>query len=418
MYLSTPSIAVTSFSRVWFGSSLFFFLLAATLGCLLRFYWVEEFTEIPYKYFLYAHSHVALLGWAFTLLSGGMLFLMLPPERAKCTSYRWVLAINGVSVLGMSVAFCIQGYGAVSIFFCGLHLVSAYLFSYLFLRDIRQLPASTHRRLAKWAILWVLISTIGLLAIGPVIATFGKIHPLYYASIQFFLHLQLNGWLTLGMLALLVAWLSRRGQSITFPPILFAALQLSVILTYALSVSWSTPLVAVFLLNSIGVLLQLTVFALIARQLFPAIRDVNIKKGYLRNLLWIGLGSLAAKIIIQSTVAIPVMAEVSYTIRNFIVGFVHLTALGSITFTLIAVLVSEGLLPDARSARTGYLLLIVAFLSTEILLFGQGLSIWLGMGYLPNYHEALFGFSVLFPLALLLTMVGFQRQKVLKIHTL
>lgn len=414
-------IVARGFSKAWFGAGFGFFLVAAILGCLLRFYWIGDFTGIPYKHLLHAHSHVALLGWGFTLLSGGLLFTMLPRERADRTPYRWVLGLTVVSAIGMSITFCLEGYGMLSISFCTLHLVAGYLFSFYFLRDLRQLPASPQRRLAKWAVRWMLISTIGLWAVGPISAVLGKLHPLFYASIQFFLHLQFNGWLTFGMLAILIGWLSRRGHQVSLSKRLFMALQLSVILTYALSVSWSTPLVIVFLLNSIGVLLQLVVFGLIAYRFLPAIRAIDIKKGYLKKLLWIGLGSLAAKIIIQSLVAIPAVAEVSYTIRNFVIGFIHLTALGSITLTLIAILVSEGLLPNFKLTVTGYLLLLWAFVSTEILLFGQGVLIWLGLGFIPSYYEFIFGCSLLFPLGLALTITGFLRKKIFQdspsIHT-
>jgi hypothetical protein len=374
-------IAASDFSSSWFGSGFAFFLIAAVLGCLLRFYWIGDFTGIPYKHLLHAHSHVALLGWAFTLLSGGLLFTMIPLEKAERRPYRLVLGLIIVSSIGMTIGFCLQGYGLVSISFCALHSIGGYLFSRLFLRDLSSLPASPQRKLAKWAVLWMLISTLGLWAVGPVTATLGKLHPLYFASIQFFLHLQLNAWLTFGMLALLFGWLARRGHQVSLPKSYFVGLQLSVMLTYALSVSWSTPLKIVFLFNSIGVLLQLAVFGLIAYRLLPAIRAVDVRKSYLKKLLWFGLASLAAKITIQSLVAIPAVAEVSYTIRNFVVGFIHLTMIGSISLTLIAILISEGLLPTAKVAVTGYFLLLIAFVSTEILLFGQGLLMWIGLGF-------------------------------------
>jgi len=406
----TPDFTATLLSQRWFGVGFVFFLVAAILGCLLRYFWVGEVTWVSYRHVLHAHSHLALLGWAFTLVSGGLLFVLLPAARARARRYRWVLALNVVAATGMSIAFTLQGYGLYSIAFCTVHLVGAYWFGYCFLRDLRRLPVSTERRLARWAVYWMAVSTLGLWAIAPITATVGKLHPLYYGSIQFFLHFQFNGWLTFGVLALLLSWLHERGRTVSFPPVLFWGLQSSLVLTYALSVSWSTPLTIVFVLNSVGVLLQLTVFTSIGKRLLSALAGIDLGGRYLTWLLWVGLGSLAAKIVVQSFVAIPVLAEVALAVRNFVIGFIHLAVLGSVSLTAIALLVEVGLLPGARRAVVGYGCLIVAFLSTELLLFGQGLLLWLGLGYQPLYYELLFGSSLLFPLGLLYVITALVPQ--------
>lgn len=399
------------FGRQWFAAGFAFFLVAAVFGCLLRYFWLGEVSWLSYRHVLHAHSHVALLGWAFTLVSGALLFTLLPPALVRAGSYRWVLGLNVVAAVGMSIAFAAQGYGLFSIAFSAVHLIGAYLFSYRFLLDLRKIPDSAARTLARWSIYWMIVSTLGLWAIAPVTAMLGKLHPLYYASIQLFLHFQFNGWLTFGALALLLNWLRERGHTVSIPTTLFLGLQLSLLLTYALSVSWSTPLTVVFVLNSVGVLLQLAVFALLGKRILAAIRRVNLANNHLHWLLAVGLGSLVAKIFIQSAVAIPALAEVALTIRNFVIGFIHLTALGSISLTVIALLMEEGILPASRRALTGYALLVTAFLFTELLLFGQGLLLWLGLGYLTFYYEALFGSSLLFPIGLACVIAAFIPQR-------
>jgi hypothetical protein len=387
------------FARSWWLAAFGSFFVAALLGCALRYFWIGDIGWISYRYVLHAHSHLALLGWGFTLVSGGLLTMLPAGGQAGASPYRRILALNVVAAVGMTIAFALQGYGLYSITFSTVHLLSAYLFAYYFLADLRRLPPSTDRQLARWAVWWMIISTLGLFAIAPVAALLGKLHPLYYASIQFFLHFQFNGWLTFGALALLLGWLRGRGRPVTFPATVFVGLQVSLLLTYALSVSWSTPLVVVFVLNSLGVLLQLAVFTWIGRQLYAALAPLKLAPG-VSGLLWVGLASLAAKILIQSAVAIPALAEVALTVRNFVIGFIHLTALGSISLTVIALLMAAGYLPATRVALTGYAILVAAFLTTEFLLFGQGLLLWLGLGYQPFYYESLFGSSLLFPLGL------------------
>src|SRR5690606_17348175 len=98
-------------------------------------------------------------------------------------------------------------------------------------------------------------------------------------------------------------------------------------------------------------------------------------------------------------------AEISYSIRNFVIGFIHLTMLGSISLVLIAILMREGYFPVNQFSNFGYILLIIAFVSTEIILFAQGFLFWIEAGFMPYYHEILFATTVLFPIALTLILV-------------
>lgn len=345
------------------------------------------------------------------LVSGGLLFLLLPVAARSSGRYRWVFSLSVVAGIGMGFGFVYQGYGVISIGFCAVHLAAAYLFGFQYLKDLKTTDDTSYRRLARWAVYWLLTSTLGLLAVGPVSAMLGKLHPLYYASIQFFLHFQFNGWLTFGMLALLFRWLSSEDKPVKLPSLVFYGLQASLVLTYALSVSWSTPLSVVFYLNSAGVIIQLIVFALIWRQIAPALRTAAKNSRWVTVLLWAGLGSLAAKIIVQSAVAVPAMAAISYTVHNFVIGFIHLTMIGSISLVVIALLLQAKLFPSSKVAHTGYLIFLLAFVTTEILLFGQGCLLWAGWGYSPLYYELIFGFSLLFPVAIGTILIAFWRLR-------
>lgn len=386
--------------RYWFGAALGFFLLAALFGGVLRLLYLVEIPGLDYKNLLHAHSHLALLGWGFTALSGGLLFLLLG-QSGSWRYYGRLLALQVVAGLGMAIFYSYQGYGPISIFFSTLHLLAAYGFAYRFLRDSRRLPKGTSRRLAQWSIYWMLLSTVGLLAVGPIGATLGKLHPLYHASIQFFLHFQFNGWFTYAVLALLIHHFARRGQPIELKPAVFWVLQLSLLLTYALSITWSTPETILFYLNSAGVILQALAFGFILVPLLRAHRRVA-RRDIASVLLWVGLFSLVLKIAAQTAVAIPAIAEISYTIRNLVIGFIHLTMLGFISLTLLGLLARAGFLPTGKPARIGYGMLILAFLATEALLFGQGVLLWFAAGFLPGYHQMICWTSALLPLALAL----------------
>ncbi len=395
------------FIRSWMGVAVVFFLIASVFGLTMRFLFVGELPfEVRYKYLLHAHSHVALMGWAFTVVSGALLFLF-TPAASSLNLYKGVLAGSAVAGLGMAVAFPLQGYGAWSIGFSTLHLLMAYVFAYGFVRDLRSEVQDDAAKLARWGVYWMLISTAGLWAIGPVTAVLGKLHPLYFMCVQFFLHFQLNGWLTFGVLALLMRHLAGNGQPLQLPRHAFWALQLSLLLTYALSVTWSNPIPALFFFNSLGVVLQAVAFYL---TLSPVVRALSLSWGHADWKKWVllaGLGCIVLKVLVHVAVALPAVATISYTIKNFVIGFIHLVVIGSVSLSVAGVLLTRGLLPDGPVARYGWQMLLAAFIVTELLLMGQGLLLWMGLGFLANYHLVLFLASILFPLSLTLIASSF-----------
>lgn len=389
------------------GVAVAFFFIASLFGLTMRYLFVGELPfSVGYKYILHAHSHVALMGWAFTVISGALLFLF-TPGTSRRNLYKGVLAGSAVAGLGMAVAFPLQGYGAWSIGFSTLHLFMTYLFAYGFLRDLRSGVQDDASKLARWGVYWMLISTVGLWAIGPVGATLGKLHPVYFMCVQFFLHFQLNGWLTFGVLALLMRHLAQDGEPVKLPGHAFWILQLSLLLTYALSVTWSNPIPALFFFNSIGVLLQAVAFYLILRPIVKALSFSWSETDWKRWLLVAGIGCIVLKVLVHVAVALPVVATISYTIKNFVIGFIHLVVIGSVSLSVAGVLLRRGLLPDGAVARYGWQMLLTAFIVTELMLMVQGLMLWMGKGFFPNYHLVLFLASIMFPVSLLIIAVSF-----------
>jgi len=391
--------------KVTFQIALGFFLLAALLGTLMRYLYLFEISFLDYKHVLHAHSHLAMLGWGFTVLAGALVFALIPHQSSK-KEYKFILIANLIAGTGMFFSFLYQGYGALSIFFCTLHIIAVYFFARHYLKDIKNYPASQSIKFANWSIYWLLISTIGLWSIAPISIFLTKLHPLYFASIQFFLHFQFNGWFIYGLLALLFAHSEKNGYSVKLPKGTFVLLQLSLLLTYTLSVTWSTPEYFLFYINSFGVLLQLLAFSFLwigfTRGAGFSLQNSNFAHWLLR----LGVLSLALKVIVQSAVAIPFVAKVSYTIRNFVIGFIHLTMLGGFSLTIIALLLYNKYLPLTKLSKNGYRLLILGFTLSEALLFLQGIFLWAGEGFLPNYHELIFGATLLLPLALVLINIS------------
>jgi hypothetical protein len=385
------------------------FLVASLFGLTMRFMFVGELPGLNYKHLLHAHSHIALMGWAYMLVSGALLFLFIGATRHSAF-FKAIFVTNVVASIGMAVAFPLQGYGAISIGFSTLHLFAVYGFSYQFLKELRRNNQNDATKLARWSVYWLLISTIGLWAVGPVGAMLGRQHPVFYMCIQFFLHFQLNGWLTFAVLSLILQHAQRSDPSARIPSHAFWMLQLSLLLTYTLSVTWSNPIPALFYINSIGVVLQSIAFALILWPLRKVENLAMVASDWRQWLLLAGVACLLLKVLVHVAVALPMVASISYTIKNFVIGFIHLVVVGSVTLSVAGILLQRGLLPSDGITGIGWQLLLAAFILTEILLMGQGLLLWFEVGFIPNYHLFLFAASALFPIALSVILSGFWRH--------
>jgi len=229
-------------------------------------------------------------------------------------------------------------------------------------------------------------------------------------AVQFYLHFQFNGWFLFAILALFFK--VSEGQNIKFPKqkfsIFYWLLIISSLLTNALAIVWSTKLTSVLLVNSLGVILQLLALVFFLQLIWPKRGEHQLLfKRIERKLLGIAFFTFATKIIVQALVAIPFVAEAAYTIRNYVIGFIHLILLGAVTFFILAFALREGLLSlKTSTARLGVGTIALGFILSEALLFLQGTLLWGGIGFIPFYYEALFGVSVLLPIGILIFSIG------------
>ena len=386
----------------WSRVAIAFFVIAALLGALLRLAFVVELPEwLWYKNLQHAHSHVAMMGW----LYGALFLLIIHMFNLDPSRYRALFWWTQVSVVGMLIAFPIQGYGLFSILFSTLHILLSYVFCHHVLRDLKHriVERSISALFLRTALIFMVVSTFGTWALGFIMNSPLKGTAWYYASIQFFLHFQFNGWFIFAALALAFKYWEKKGLSFSgsLTERFYQLLLVSCILTYALAITWSTPDKLIFWVNSLGVLIQvgaLITLAMLISRMAKKIRSTLQRWTYF---LWtIGFYALAIKIVIQTLVAIPYLATVSYTIRNFVVGFVHLLMLGALS-TFIMGLMHEEIQPSSKSGKVGVYIFLMGFLATEFLLFLQGLMLWMEMGFITNYHLVIFIASILLPLGLI-----------------
>lgn len=395
----------------WFRIALVNFFVAAVMGLVLRYAFVSEISWLQYRPFQHGHSHVAMLGWLYIGLVALLIHQFVPDHR-KTHFYSNNLILTQISVLGMFLTFPLQGYAPWSIGFATLHGLLSYAFAWRFIKDLRP-NRSLAARWVRSAIFFMILSTLALWAMPLIILNGFQGKALYYAAIQFYLHFQFNGWFIFAALALSFHWMGKQGIELPIGPLrrFFGLLVLSCLLTYALAVTWSNPSIWLFLTNSVGVLLQfvaLLYFLIALRKIWPELKpSISDWAGLL---LIVALFSFTVKILIQTAVVFPVIATVAYTIRNFVVGFIHLILLGVMTPLLLGMAGKLGIIRFERtSAKLSVILFLLAFAGTEALLFLQGTMIWASLGFIPMYYELIFGLSTLFVAAVLLLLFSITK---------
>lgn len=400
------------FVRIWIRWALGFFLVASMLGLTMRAFHILEIPVLEYRNILHAHSHIALLGWGFMMVMGGMIF-SLEESATYAKKYGTLSIALLISLIGMLLSFPVQGYGSVSISFSSVFVLISYGIIFKLWKTLRLKVATTGIRLIRWSLIGYLISTLGLWALGPISVVFGRMHELYFMTIQWFLHFQLNAWFVLGTLGLFVFFAEKRGFNILLSCIKEIILVLSVVLTYSLVITWAEPTPVFFWINSVAVILQAAAYTLLLGKILKITSTLSISS-FTKLLIRVALGSFMVKAFLQLLLVFPQVAVISYTIRMYVIGFLHLVLLGAMTFGLAGIAMAEQRLPRTTVSKMGWFLILVAFLGTEVMLFGQGTFVWAELGYLSWYHTGLFVLSFLFPIGLTLVFISlFSRDFVL-----
>ena len=397
--------------RSWFGIALLNLAIAAIIGCVLRSFYVVDIPYFRFKALLQAHSHVAMLGWLFIAL---MVFLLEDvDDRNSRKAHRVLFILVQVAVVGMLVSFPVQSYGPASITFTTLHLLLSSALAVMAWRGTRHWLAAGSRRLVRIAVWMMAISTIGVWAMGPLLASglFGS--EWYYWSIQFFLHFQFNGWFWFAALALWSRWAETHGAAGLFDPFTIRLWLVSAVLTFALAIAWSERHWPIIAINSVGVLLQLWAGWRTAQ----AIRNTQ-RTLFHKAPLWAwrcvtyALIGMALKVLMQTVVAIPAVAVMAFTIRNYVIGFIHLNMLGAISMMLFAMALLRGwLVSTDRLVRIGLSLFTAGVLLSEAALFVQGTFFWIGWGMIPAYHWIQLITSVPMPLGVIALLVHLVQRR-------
>lgn len=388
----------------WVRLSFLYLFIVGALGCLLRWVLFAPVEGVNFRYFLHTHSHLAFLGWVFNALFAGLIFAYIPH---KTKGYRVMFLLLQLAILGMMFTFPWQGYAAASIAFSTLHIFLSYWFAGKFLLDTKSKRLS-HRPFSlifmRWALFFMVLSSIGPFALGAIMAKGLAGTDLYQLAIYFYLHFQYDGWFTFAIFGLFF-WLLERHQitfsvkngrrflwlmAIACPP------------AYALSALWTHPPAWVYTIGFVAAAMQ--VLAVVYLLLILRNTKRQFKAAFLpwtTGLLKFAFGAFLIKIILQTASAFPAIADLAYNVRNFTIGYLHIVFLGFVSVFLMGWFHQTGLVTiNSKTMKSGVVLFLVGFVLSELLVFLQPIYFMVGFGLLLYSHQILFAISLPMPIGI------------------
>lgn len=374
--------------------------IVASAGLLLRFFFIYPIPRFNFQYVLHAHSHFAFSGWGFIALFIAFHDAFIPLQAKERKAYKRIFILGLVAAYGMLFSFPFDGYAFVSISFSTLYILVSYWFGWRFYKDaktIREHPVSM--RFARTAIFFLVISSIGPFAMGPVMSAGKAGTPLYYNAIYFYLHFQYNGWFIFGIFALFFKWMEQK--NISFHPgkaLWFYRLMLwSSVLTFLLSILWSKPGSIFYYIGGLGGMLQVLAILPLWRSIRPCksrllieIHPINKMTGIFITIF------LVLKLLLQSFSAFPWVVQWTLTARSLVIGYLHLVLLGIFTLFLLAWFFQKGFLVINKLTYYGLLAFLAGILLTELFLFAQSMMILNG-SFIPQFNQWMFMLTILLP---------------------
>jgi len=373
----------TNVSRLYFLLGLVNLLVAAFIGVLIRWHFLFPLNHFNYRNWLHAHSHITFLGWIYM----GLIALinvyfeksdLFPHLKFKKLAW-WILVTN----IGMLIFFPIQGYGPIPIFFSSIHMILGVYIFYLFLPIFKAFK-SLGIQLIQWGFIFMIISGIGPLTLGPILTMGLKGSDWYDFAIYFYLHFQYNGFFTLVILGLIVHHLERDRQIFLEKirnPILYGLL-LAIILTYLLSILGSDPPMIFYLLGGLGAVIQvvIVIFILVTilRYYSSFFHGYNL---YINALLVVSLTALESKLYLQFLSGIPAIANWVFHSHHTIIAYLHLVLIGFVTSFIIGWWYKFHHYPKKTYFFWGILCFIIGFIGQETVLLLYILNLFKGFEF-------------------------------------
>jgi len=378
------------------------FIVLSIFGVLLRYMQLYDVPKLDYQFILHAHSHFAFSGWMF--FSIAFLIKSLCNEGKIGSGFKTIFLLTLLSAYGMLASFSWQGYKLVSISFSTLFVLVTFRFTYLVFHGnlLKQCVNEPAYILLRGSLFLLCLSALGPFALGPLAALGLKNTPYYQDAIYFYLHFQMNGFMLLAILGLLVATLP------TKPLVKRSRLWLyffifSVIPLYFIFTLWSKTSSLSWILACSGAGLNLVSWAMLCFNF----RTQWLNLSFLERAATIGL---TFKCIFQLLVCIPAVGDWTFLNRNLIIGYIHLLTLGIIMPLLIGQFLRKGMIRSCKLVATVNILYVILAVTYLCLLFLQPLLALFAI-VIPSYQFLLFLLCLSFlPVGILLLFKA-KRQR-------
>ncbi|WP_047153609.1 hypothetical protein [Aneurinibacillus tyrosinisolvens] len=365
------------------ASSMLYLVLICGAGVLLRWKLITPiFPGIEFTPLLHAHSHVAFLGWVYFILIAFFYEYLMDEKCKQSKVTRLLYVLLHISVIGMFIAFSLQGYALYSIIFSTIHGLLSYVFALQYWRyrakAADQPPAQT--LLFHSAVFYMFLSSFGPWGVAASMAMGYKQTKIPDLFIYFYLHFQYNGWFTLAIMAI-GYWLLEKYRVSVNPALArwqASLAVLAVLPTYIGSVLWFPHGRLLDVIGIIGGVLYLASVLLYVRIFYPLLANKTLLPG-VRFLFAFSSLSLLAKALMEASGEIPGIAASIYSNHEVIIGYLHLTLLGFVTSFLLALLYHNYSMSadNPRKAISQHLVLYaIGTFGMVFLLFLLGLGQW------------------------------------------
>lgn len=383
-------------SNRWLIISFFSFLIVAVLGVIMRYKIAFSFPFLDQKNIQHAHSHFAFAGW----ISQSLFFFLTHSLRSLITDkrfryYNYLLWANWITALGMLVSFMLQGYALSSIFFSSLSIVISFVFALSFWFDIKYLPNVITRQWFKWALVFMLLSSLGTLLLTLMMATKNIQQHTYLASVYWYLHFQYNGWFFFACMGLLYDYLGRKYAHFATNGLAFRLIAYSCVPAYGLSILWMHLPIWTEIVFALAALAQALGWGNI---LYYAHKQKILKElDIIQPLKWLLViiaiaGSIKFALQLGST--IPAVSQLAFGFRSIVIAYLHLVLLAFISLFLVTYAYMTKLSIFNKYSFAGIAIFVIGILLNELLLGIQGIA---SIGYIliPFINESLFFVSLL-----------------------
>ncbi|MDQ8202595.1 hypothetical protein [Pelagicoccus sp. SDUM812003] len=400
----SPSEAL---ARRAFQVAAVFFVIAAGIGLYLRWYAISPQLGVTYRYLLHAHSHIAFLGWVFNAFIGIAIVLFLHPSRHR--QIRQLFIVLQVANLGMLASFPFQGYAAASISFSTLHLAGSACFAILLWKDAP--PGQAPSGFLKTSLVFMLLSSLGPLALGPMAAMDLRESPWYTFAIYFYLHFQYNGWFLFFLIAALLKAIENLSPSLPQNRLNKALWWLSIGTAgnVTLSALWIQVPIWVGAVALLSGCAQLIGLSTLLPSIIAAYRQADLQP-LARALALLAMVCFVAKFFLQLFASLP--GFISFSIDRFsAIGFLHLVFLGIVTPALILWALQNRWMKRGKASALGICGLLIGFAITEGALFLQALLTKLAQPPVAYLSELLIAGSVVLFAGTLFLTAALLRQR-------